>query len=104
VSGLLKIILVFLTRNSDETKAKFSCFPFVTKIYFYAFHVFFQDINDCESAPCANGGLCTDMVNDYTCACIAGYTGKACNASEYIVFIFNIKEVFYFNLNKTLID
>jgi len=44
-------------------------------------YMFFQDINDCESAPCANGGICTDMVNDYTCACIPGYAGKDCNAS-----------------------
>nr|XP_054765104.1 receptor-type tyrosine-protein phosphatase S-like [Lytechinus pictus] len=37
-----------------------------------------MDINECASAPCMNGGACTDMVNGYTCACVAGYTGTNC--------------------------
>ena len=36
------------------------------------------DINECASNPCQNGGTCTDAVNGYTCACVAGYTGSDC--------------------------
>ena len=41
------------------------------------------DINDCESNPCKNGGMCTDGVADYTCNCAAGYTGKDCETSTF---------------------
>ncbi len=37
-----------------------------------------NNADDCASAPCQNGGLCTDGDNDYTCACPAGYEGKDC--------------------------
>ena len=36
------------------------------------------DINECLSNPCINSGNCTDLVNQYTCSCVAGYTGTNC--------------------------
>ncbi|WAR08657.1 CSMD3-like protein [Mya arenaria] len=36
------------------------------------------DIDNCSPNPCAHG-TCTDLVNDYTCACVAGYDGKNCD-------------------------
>jgi len=36
------------------------------------------DIDDCQSSPCENGGICSDKLNDFTCSCIQGYTGKNC--------------------------
>ena len=41
--------------------------------------VLFQDINDCQPNPCENGGTCTDGVNNYTCSCVAGYSGYNCS-------------------------
>ncbi|MFT3771512.1 MAG: calcium-binding EGF-like domain-containing protein [Minicystis sp.] len=38
-----------------------------------------QNIDDCASNPCQNGGTCTDGVNSYTCACPAGFTGTNCD-------------------------
>ena len=32
--------------------------------------------------PCQNGGTCSDGVNEYTCGCVAGYTGDDCETSE----------------------
>ena len=40
------------------------------------------DINDCSSSPCMNGATCTDAVNSYACACIAGYTGTHCETGD----------------------
>jgi collagen type VI alpha len=37
-----------------------------------------NDINECDSNPCRNGGQCTDLINGYTCTCPQGYTGMNC--------------------------
>ena len=34
------------------------------------------NINDCSPDPCENNGTCTDLVNDFLCACASGFTGK----------------------------
>jgi len=36
-----------------------------------------SDIDDCAANPCVNG-VCTDLVNDYECACNTGYEYKNC--------------------------
>ena len=38
----------------------------------------FLDIDDCVNNTCANGGLCVDGINTYSCNCSAGYTGERC--------------------------
>ena len=42
----------------------------------------FKDIDDCVSNPCENGGICSDLVADYQCACVAGFAGKNCSESK----------------------
>ena len=42
----------------------------------------FADIDDCAVQPCHNGGICIDAVNDYTCNCAVGYTGKNCSVGK----------------------
>ena len=37
------------------------------------------DINECSPNPCKNGGSCTDLVNGFTCSCVAGYNGGDCS-------------------------
>ena len=44
------------------------------------------DIDDCADQPCLNGGTCSDGVNDYTCVCVDGYTGKNCSIGKNFVF------------------
>ena len=41
------------------------------------------EINECSPNPCKNGGNCTDMVNGFSCSCVAGYTGKYCSSGMY---------------------
>lgn len=34
------------------------------------------DINECDSAPCQNGGLCKDGMGDFQCQCKPGFLGR----------------------------
>ena len=36
------------------------------------------DFDDCVNQRCDNGGSCVDGVNNYSCSCVAGYTGDYC--------------------------
>ena len=46
--------------------------------------LFFTDIDDCVNHTCANGGLCVDGVNSYSCNCTAGYTGDQCQTGNFL--------------------
>lgn len=54
------------------------------------------DLDYCAGQPCLNRGTCIDGVNDYTCNCAAGYTGKNCSIGN-SVFVWNVN-----NSNKYL--
>lgn len=43
-----------------------------------------QDINECASNPCLHSGQCSNLINQFTCSCQAGYAGERCeiDASE----------------------
>jgi hypothetical protein len=38
----------------------------------------FQDIDDCRIDSCMNNGTCIDLVHDYRCQCLPGFTGRMC--------------------------
>uniref|UniRef100_A0A8C9ELG0 Delta-like protein n=1 Tax=Pavo cristatus TaxID=9049 RepID=A0A8C9ELG0_PAVCR len=40
-----------------------------------------ENINDCESNPCKNGGTCIDGVNSYKCICSDGWEGTYCETN-----------------------
>ncbi|XP_049987863.1 protein jagged-1 [Alexandromys fortis] len=40
-----------------------------------------ENINDCESNPCKNGGTCIDGVNSYKCICSDGWEGAYCETN-----------------------
>jgi len=41
-----------------------------------------EDVDECASNPCRNGGICEDGVNDYECKCDIGWQGPNCEQSE----------------------
>ena len=45
-----------------------------------------ENIDECVSTPCLNGGTCRDALNSYTCFCVPGYEGQRCerNVNECI--------------------
>jgi len=36
--------------------------------------------SSCNVSPCINGGVCTNLINDYYCTCPTGYYGKNCES------------------------
>ena len=40
------------------------------------------DVDECASKPCQNGAKCTHSVNNYTCACVAGFSSGSLAACE----------------------
>ncbi|XP_047205867.1 cubilin [Girardinichthys multiradiatus] len=41
-----------------------------------------QNINECSSNPCHNGGTCTDGINGFTCTCTSQWTGPFCQTPQ----------------------
>nr|XP_015198784.1 PREDICTED: lactadherin isoform X2 [Lepisosteus oculatus] len=37
-----------------------------------------NNVNECSSQPCKNGGTCQDLDGDYSCKCPSPYVGKYC--------------------------
>ncbi|XP_030851876.1 uncharacterized protein LOC590372 isoform X3 [Strongylocentrotus purpuratus] len=42
-----------------------------------------EDINECLSNPCENGGTCSDIDGGYQCFCPEGFKGDYCQTDEY---------------------
>jgi len=42
-------------------------------------HVHPEDLDECDSGPCKNGGTCTNSDGSYSCKCQNGWTGINCN-------------------------
>uniref|UniRef100_A0AAV2KYH3 Sushi, nidogen and EGF-like domain-containing protein 1 n=1 Tax=Knipowitschia caucasica TaxID=637954 RepID=A0AAV2KYH3_KNICA len=40
-----------------------------------------EEINECRSQPCLNGGTCRDQVGSFFCECGKGFTGNHCQAA-----------------------
>ena len=40
-----------------------------------------MNINECDSGPCQNGATCLDGINNYTCTCSPGYSGRDCEVN-----------------------
>lgn len=40
--------------------------------------LFYLDLNECDSNPCMNGGVCTDGPDSFSCACPDAWTGLRC--------------------------
>ena len=52
---------------------------------FYPIYCLWNSIcTDCSPDPCENGGICSDGVNTFTCACDPGYTGPTCRTGKII--------------------
>ena len=37
-----------------------------------------EDIDECAPKPCKNGATCVNEINNFTCKCAPGFTGREC--------------------------
>ena len=58
------------------------CLWLDNKVFSFSYD-YLLDIDECESRPCMNNGICIDEVNKYNCQCMAGYTGLNCEIGKY---------------------
>ena len=54
-----------------------------------------SDIDDCAGYPCGSFGQCTDLIENYTCACAQGYTGNNCETGKFATFFCSSGEASY---------
>nr|XP_034318610.1 neurogenic locus notch homolog protein 1-like [Crassostrea gigas] len=45
----------------------------------WKYNIVCEDINECLSNPCQNGGTCSNNNGSFTCMCADGWTGTLCN-------------------------
>ena len=46
--------------------------------------MFISDINECDSTPCSNGGICSNSPGSFDCTCDGtGYDGDLCEDGEW---------------------
>lgn len=43
-----------------------------------------SDYNSCSSGPCKNRATCTNIPDDFQCACTHGWSGKDCDVGKTI--------------------
>lgn len=51
-----------------------------------------QNVNECSSNPCQNGGTCIDGINGYTCTCTSQWTGPQCQTPQQGVFVTQVSK------------
>ena len=73
------ILKILLSETISNTAVKVVLCSNVSKMFSDFVSLFPVDIDDCADQPCLNGGTCSDGLNNYTCVCADGYTGKNCS-------------------------
>ena len=68
--------------QGHSTQRKKKIVIFFVKEFLVVFLLILVDIDDCADQPCQNGGTCIDSVNDYSCNCVDGYSGKDCSVGK----------------------
>ncbi|XP_052224816.1 CUB and sushi domain-containing protein 3-like [Dreissena polymorpha] len=82
-------VLLIIRNLTHETTGTYTCFETYSLDYKASLDVTAvnedspKDINECSPNPCQNGATCAHSINNYTCTCVAGYTGRNCQTEIY---------------------
>ena len=41
-----------------------------------------MDKDECASGPCLNSGICTNLINSFSCQCFTGFEGTLCEINK----------------------
>ena len=63
-------------------------------------YVYIPDTDDCSPNPCLNEGVCTDQLNAFSCACVAGWEGSTCETGKLIYLLSNMLRSYFKILKK----
>ena len=59
----------------------------------------FVDTDECASSPCTNGATCNNLIDSYTCSCVAGFEGTNCETGMVVL---NMRQKIVKFLNATV--
>lgn len=62
------------------------CFGHVLLLIMSVSH---EDIDECQSNPCRNGGTCVDGLASFKCVCLPSYAGLYCEEGKFRVNLTN---------------
>ena len=60
--------------------------------------IYIADLDECESDPCRNNGICHDKFGKYVCTCNNGFTGKLCEIGMSNSDSYSVKSILFFLL------
>lgn len=46
-----------------------------------------QEVFECSSRPCLNGGNCVELISGFECDCAYGYTGDLCEVNQTVIVV-----------------
>lgn len=67
---------------SIKDKWQVTCLSLIALIFFILLNnisILFYLTDNCASNPCLLNSTCTNLVNDFSCKCTPGYSGKTCS-------------------------
>ena len=74
----LVITLCHVRKKDKSSLQLIEHLPAPGYLLFHSFSRCEEDINECASDPCINGGLCRDLVNRFLCICDVAFAGERC--------------------------
>ena len=88
IRGMFLVELKFCNSNLKNVKylkKEKERVKIITRIYVTSLCL--ADIDFCHSSPCQNSGTCDSLSDDYSCYCLAGFTGKSCEGLSRFSFL-----------------
>ena len=84
INNIIIIIVLILNKHKNKQKMNYKLSKYIFIIITIIFKLIItghnceENLDECLSNPCQNGGTCHDKDNGYICNCSPGYLGLYC--------------------------